>query len=238
MIGMLKVKKLEGGYQDFKVLQCLNFKVEKGSITCLLGPNGSGKTTTLYTLMGILRPWSGVIDFDGVNIAGKKTHEIVKLGISLVPEGRRVFGDMTVYENLEMGMYIKEKREKFNDNLEVVFNLFPILKQRRKQKAKTLSGGEQQMLAIARSLVSAPKLLLMDEPSMGLAPKLAQEVLNVTKQLQENDITILLVEQNIYLAKRVMQYAYVLEGGVIVAQGTYEELVDNPTVKKAYLGIS
>ncbi|MEM3697302.1 MAG: ABC transporter ATP-binding protein [Candidatus Bathyarchaeia archaeon] len=234
---MLKIEKLEGGYKDFKVLNNINLQVEKGSVTCLLGPNGAGKTTTLKTIIGLLKPWSGVIEFDGANITGKQPHEIVKLGIGIVPEGRRIFGNMTVQENLEMGAYIKGARKKFNDRLEWVYSLFPILKKRKNQNAATLSGGEQQMLAIARALIINPKLLLLDEPSLGLAPKVAQEILNVAKKLQETGITILLVEQNIYLVNKVMHYGYVMEGGATVAKGTYENLINNPVVKRVYLGL-
>ncbi|MEM3550931.1 MAG: ABC transporter ATP-binding protein [Candidatus Bathyarchaeia archaeon] len=235
---MLRVEKLEGGYKDFKVLHNVNFKVERGSITCLLGPNGSGKSTTLNTIMGLLKPWNGIVEFDGTGIAGKPPHEIAKLGISLVPEGRGIFGDMTVFENLEMGAYIKQTRKKFRDSVERVYSLFPVLKQRKNQKAASLSGGEQSMLVIARALISNPKMLMLDEPSLGLAPKIAQELLNVVKKLQKDEgLTVLLVEQSIYLAGKVMDRGYVLSGGVTLAEGVFEELIDNPIVRKAYLGL-
>ncbi|MEM3550361.1 MAG: ABC transporter ATP-binding protein [Candidatus Bathyarchaeia archaeon] len=234
---LLEVEKVEGGYKDFKVLHDVNLKVEKGSITCLLGSNGSGKTTTLNTIIGVLKPWKGVIKFNSVDITGKRTYEIVRSGISIAPEGRRLFGDMTVFENLEMGAYIKQARNKFYDNLDWIYSIFPVLKSRKTQKAATLSGGEQQMLAIARALITSPKLLMLDEPSLGLAPRIAQEILNIAKKLQEEGLTILLVEQNIHLASKIMDYGYILEGGVTVADGKYEELIKNPTVKKAYLGL-
>jgi branched-chain amino acid transport system ATP-binding protein len=234
---VLRVEKLEGGYGDLKVLHGVNLKVKERSITALLGPNGAGKTTTLNTIIGLLKPWSGLIEFNGVNIGGKKPNEIVRLGISLVPEGRRIFGDMTVYENLEMGAYIKDARKGFRDAVEWVYTLFPILKERRNQKAGTLSGGEQQMLAVARALVSKPKLLMLDEPSLGLAPKITQQIISTVEKLRDEGITILLVEQNVHLTLKIMDYGYLIEGGVTVGEGRAEELVNNPVVKKAYLGL-
>lgn len=234
---MLEVKDLIGGYKDFKVLHGINLKVEKGSITCLLGPNGSGKTTTLNTIIGILKPWGGSIKIEGVEISGKRADEIVKMGVSMVPEGRRIFTNMSVLENLEMGAYIKWAREKLKDRIEWVYTLFPILKERQKQKAGTLSGGEQQMLAIARALISGPKLLMLDEPSLGLAPKITQEILSIIYKLREEGITILLVEQNVHLIFRIMDYGYLISGGVTVAEGDSKELINNNEVKKAYLGM-
>jgi branched-chain amino acid transport system ATP-binding protein len=235
--GMLKVEKLEGGYGDFKVLHNVNLKVEEKSITAFLGPNGAGKTTTLNTIIGLLKPWSGLIEFNGVNIVGKQPSEVVKLGIGLVPEGRRIFGNMTVYENLEMGAYIKDARKKFRDSVEWIYTLFPILKERRNQKAETLSGGEQQMLAIARALITRPKLLMFDEPSLGLAPKITQQIINTIEKLRNEGITILLVEQNIHLTLKIMDYGYLIEGGTTVGEGKAEELANNPIVKRAYLGL-
>jgi branched-chain amino acid transport system ATP-binding protein len=235
--GMLKVEKLEGGYGDFKVLHNVNLKVEEKSITAFLGPNGAGKTTTLNTIIGLLKPWSGLIEFNGVNIVGKQPSEVVKLGIGLVPEGRRIFGNMTVYENLEMGAYIKDARKKFRDSVEWIYTLFPILKERRNQKAETLSGGEQQILAIARALITRPKLLMFDEPSLGLAPKITQQIINTIEKLRNEGITILLVEQNIHLTLKIMDYGYLIEGGTTVGEGKAEELANNPIVKRAYLGL-
>jgi len=234
---MLKVEKLEGGYGDFKVLHNVNLKVEEKSITAFLGPNGAGKTTTLNTIIGLLKPWSGLIEFNGVNIVGKQPSEVVKLGIGLVPEGRRIFGNMTVYENLEMGAYIKDARKKFRDSVEWIYTLFPILKERRNQKAETLSGGEQQILAIARALITRPKLLMFDEPSLGLAPKITQQIINTIEKLRNEGITILLVEQNIHLTLKIMDYGYLIEGGTTVGEGKAEELANNPIVKRAYLGL-
>jgi branched-chain amino acid transport system ATP-binding protein len=234
---MLKVEKLEGGYGDLKVLHNVNLKVEEKSITAFLGPNGAGKTTTLNTIIGLLKPWGGLIEFNGVNITGKQPSEVVKLGIGLVPEGRRIFGNMTVYENLEMGAYIKDARKKFRDSVEWIYTLFPILKERRNQKAETLSGGEQQMLAIARALITRPKLLMFDEPSLGLAPKITQQIINTIEKLRNEGITILLVEQNIHLTLKIMDYGYLIEGGTTVGEGKAEELANNPIVKRAYLGL-
>jgi branched-chain amino acid transport system ATP-binding protein len=236
-MAMLKIEGLEGGYGDSKILQGVNLQVAKGSITCLLGPNGSGKTTTLKTVMGLLKPWRGKIEFEGVNIAGREPHEIVALGLSLVPEGRKVFGNMNVIENLQMGAYLKGARDKFNDRIEWIYTIFPILRERRKQKAATLSGGEQSMLTIARALLSDPKLLMLDEPSFGLSPKLSYEVINMLKRLVEENITVLLIEQNIHLVSTVMDYGFLLYQGATVAEGTYENLIKNPQVKRAYLGV-
>jgi len=234
---MLKIEGLEGGYRDSKILQGVNLQVAKGSITCLLGPNGSGKTTTLKTVMGLLKPWRGRIEFEGANIAGREPHEIVALGLGLVPEGRKVFGNMNVIENLQMGAYLKSARDKFNDRIEWIYSIFPILRERRKQKAATLSGGEQSMLTIARALLNNPKLLMLDEPSFGLSPKLSYEVINMLKRLREENITVLLIEQNIHLVSRVMDYGFLLYQGATVAEGTYEDLIKNPQVKRAYLGV-
>lgn len=234
---MLKVEKLEGGYGDFKVLHNVNLRVEKGSITALLGPNGAGKTTTLNTIMGLLKPWSGLIEFNGVSIAGKQPNEIVNIGIGLVPEGRRIFGNMTVYENLEMGAYVKKARSKFRDTVEWIYTLFPILKERKNQRAETLSGGQQQMLAIARALISRPKLLMFDEPSLGLAPRITLQIIDTIEKLRNEGITVLLVEQNIHLTLKIMDYGFLMEGGITVGEGEARDLIDNPIVKKAYLGL-
>jgi len=234
---MLEVKGLEGGYGDFKILQGVNLKVEKSTITCLLGPNGSGKTTTLNTIVGLLKPWRGTIKFEDIDITGIETHKIVEMGISLVPEGRRIFGEMSVIENLQMGAYLKSARDKMRDRLEYVFSIFPRLKERQGQKACTLSGGEQSMLAIARALICNPKLLMLDEPSFGLAPKLSIEILSILKRLRDEEgITILLVEQNIHLAGMIMDYGYLLLQGVTIAEGTFNDLINDSRVKKAYLG--
>ncbi|MEM3697320.1 MAG: ABC transporter ATP-binding protein [Candidatus Bathyarchaeia archaeon] len=235
---LLEAKEIEGGYGDFKVLHGLSFCVKKGSITCILGPNGSGKSTILKTIIGALTPWSGTILCEGVNITNLPVHKRVKMGIALVPEGRRIFGDMTVIENLEMGAYLKEARVKFNEMLERVFSLFPVLKERKEQRASCLSGGEQQMLAIARGLLTNPKLLMIDEPSLGLSPKLAQNLMKMLGKLRDEEgLTILLVEQNISLTREIMDYGYVLSGGFMIAEGQFKDLVGNHEVKRAYLGL-
>ncbi|MEM2704162.1 MAG: ABC transporter ATP-binding protein [Candidatus Bathyarchaeia archaeon] len=235
---MLETRGVEGGYGDFKVLHNISFSVKKGSITCILGPNGSGKSTMLKTIIGALNPWNGIILFENIDITNLPVHKRVRLGITLIPEGRRIFGDMTVIENLEMGAYLKESRTKFNDMLEHVFSLFPVLKERRNQRASSLSGGEQQMLAIARGLLTNPKLLIIDEPSLGLAPKLAQSLMKMLGKLRDEEgLTILLAEQNISLTKGIMDYGYVLSRGFIITEGQFKDLMSKREVKKAYLGV-
>ncbi len=237
MIPILEVERLEGGYKDFKVLHNITFNVKSGSITALLGPNGAGKTTTVNTIVGLLKAWSGRIIFNGIDITNQQPSIIANLGIGLVPEGRRILENMSVYENLELGAYIKDARKRFKDTIEWIYTLFPILKERRNQRAGTLSGGERQMLAIARALMRRPKLLILDEPSLGLAPKIVQQIFNVIEKLRSEGITILLVEQNVHLTLKIMDYGYILERGVIVEEGTSEELINSPLFKRAYLGL-
>lgn len=206
------------------------------SIISLLGPNGAGKSTTLWTIMGVVRPWEGRILLDGNDVTKVPPHKKVELGIALVPEGRRLFPEMTVEENLLMGAFAKRSREKAHDTLEFVYSLFPRLRERRRQKAGTMSGGEQQMLAIARALMSRPRVLLIDEPSAGLAPKIVSDLFQTIKQLKE-EMSVLLVEQNVAAALEISDYAYVIENGRIVLEGRPEELAENEHVKKAYLGV-
>ena len=232
----LELQKLESGYGRLKVLFGVSLKVEKGSITALLGPNGAGKTTTLLTVVGVVRPWSGRVLYQGVDVTATPPHKKVEMGIALVPEGRRLFPEMTVEENLWMGAYVKRARDKAHDTMEWVFSLFPRLKERRRQKAGTMSGGEQQMLAIARALMSRPQVLLIDEPSAGLAPKVVSDLFQVVKTLK-GEVSVLLVEQNVAAALEVSDYAYVLENGHVVKEGPPEQLVADEHVKKAYLGI-
>ncbi|RLE51214.1 MAG: ABC transporter ATP-binding protein [Candidatus Methanomethylicota archaeon] len=234
---MLVVDRINVFYGDLQALWDVSLKVEKGEILALVGSNGAGKTTTLNTISGILKPRSGKIEFMGKRIDGMPPHKIVELGIAQVPEGRQLFPEMTVLENLEMGAYTKRAREKFYDTLEWVYQLFPILKERKNQLAGTLSGGEQQMLAIARALMSRPQLLMLDEPSLGLAPKLVLLVFEMIHKINEEGVTILLVEQNVRHALSIAHRGYVIETGKIVLEGSGQELLENEYVKKAFLGM-
>jgi len=233
---MLHVEKLNVAYGETQALWDVSFKVERGEVVTIIGPNGAGKTTTLRTISGVLRPRSGSIVFQGERIDKLPTHKIVSLGISHVPEGRHLFPYMTVLENLELGACTREAREKFKDSLEHVFSLFPVLRERARQLAGTLSGGEQQMLAIGRALMSRPKLLMLDEPSLGLSPKLSLTVFDMVRRINEEGTTILLVEQNVHHALRIAHRGYVLETGRIALEGRASELLSNEYVKRAYLG--
>ncbi len=234
---LLEVKGLEASYGELKVLWGINLEVGKGEIVALVGPNGAGKTTLLRTIVGIVKEDKGDIIFEGKRLNDLPPYERVKLGISLVPEGGELFPYMTVQENLDIGAYLPEARRKYQENLEFVFTLFPRLKERRNQLAGTLSGGERQMLAIGRALMSSPKILMFDEPSLGLAPNLALNVLKTIQELNKEGYTILLVEQNVRLALKISNRGYVIENGRIVLEGTSEDLLNNPHVKKAYLGL-
>ncbi|NLT20946.1 MAG: ABC transporter ATP-binding protein [Syntrophomonadaceae bacterium] len=233
---MLEVKDIDVYYGAIHALKKLSIKVEQGSIVTLIGANGAGKTTTLKTISGLLRPRSGAIYFKGNEITKVPPEKIVGLGISQVPEGRRVFASMSVLENLEMGAYLRKKKSEINSDMENVFTRFPRLKERSRQMAGTLSGGEQQMLAIGRALMARPELLLMDEPSMGLAPLLVKEIFEIIKDINSRGTTILLVEQNANMALSIADYAYVIETGEIVLQGNAKELMHSEDVKNAYLG--
>ncbi|KUO82301.1 MAG: ABC transporter ATP-binding protein [Pyrobaculum sp. JCHS_4] len=232
----LSVQDLSSGYGRLQVLFGISLEVPEKSIVSLLGPNGAGKSTTLWTVMGVVRPWEGRILLGGTEVTKVPPHRKVELGLALVPEGRRLFPEMTVEENLLMGAFTKRAREKVRDTLEFVYALFPRLRERRRQRAGTMSGGEQQMLAIARALMSRPKVLLIDEPSAGLAPKIVSDLFQTVKQLKE-EMSVLLVEQNVAAALEISDYSYVLENGRIVLQGRPEELAANEHVKKAYLGV-
>jgi len=237
-VALLELKDVVSGYGETQVLHGISMKVEKGTITTLIGSNGMGKTTTLWTIMGVIKPWSGSIVFDGEDITRTPTHKRVELGLVLVPEGRRLWPDLTVEENLKLATTIPRAKEKARENMERVYSLFPRLRERRNQKAGTLSGGEQQMLAIARGLMLNPQVLMMDEPSLGLAPKLVQEVADIAKRLRDEEgITVLLVEQNIHIALSIADYAYVIETGKIVLEGPAKEVQENPRIKEAYLGM-
>ncbi|HDI11893.1 MAG TPA: ABC transporter ATP-binding protein [Candidatus Acetothermia bacterium] len=235
---VLEVRDLHVYYGGIHALQGISLSVPDGSVVTLLGANGAGKTTTLRTILGLVRPTQGEITFDGASLLGKRPHQIVQLGIAMAPEGRRIFPDLSVWENLLMGAYSRTDSEGIKRDLAWVLELFPRLAERKKQAGGTLSGGEQQMLAVARALMAHPKLLLLDEPSLGLAPVLITELYRAFGQIHEEGRTILLVEQNARAALSVAEYGYVLETGRIVAHGPKEELVSSELVKKAYLGIS
>ena len=231
---MLEVTNLNVYYDNIRALKDVSFSVEEGEIMTLIGANGAGKSTTLLTLSGLKKAQSGTIRFQGKDITKTTPQSRVAMGISQSPEGRRVFPGLTVLENLEMGAYLR--RDDFSGDMEKVFTYFPRLKERRKQTAGTLSGGEQQMLAMGRALMSRPKLMLLDEPSMGLSPLLVSELFAIIRRLNDNGATILLVEQNAALALKICNRAAVMETGRIVLPGTGEELSKSPEVQKAYLG--
>ena len=232
---MLKIENVVAGYGHITALKSINLEVPQGSIVSLIGANGAGKSTTMRSIMGLVKPTEGRITFEGKDITSMKTHDIVKAGISLVPEGRQILQDMSVYENLEMGAYIRKDAE-INDDIKKVFKRFPILDERSYQLGGTLSGGQQQMLAIGRALMARPKLLLLDEPSMGLAPLVVNEIFEVIKAISAEGTTVLLVEQNVRQALKIADYAYVLETGKIVLSGPAEEIRHDPRVMEAYLG--
>jgi branched-chain amino acid transport system ATP-binding protein len=233
---MLVVKNLYVNYGAIKALKDVSCRVEQGEIVTLIGANGAGKTTILNTISGIAPAAAGKVSFQGEDITRTAPHEIVKKGISQVPEGRRVFANMSVLENLEMGSYIRSDKKGIQQEMEYIFQLFPRLAERKKQLAKTLSGGEQQMLAMGRSLMSRPRLLLLDEPSMGLAPMLVEKIFEIIQKINKEGTTIMLVEQNANMALSIAHRAYVLETGEVVLQGAAPELAANPEVRKAYLG--
>lgn len=233
---MLKVKDLNVYYGKIHAIKGITFEVNDGEIVTLIGANGAGKTTTLQTVSGLLRAEKGIISFQGEDISKVKPYQIPDLGIAHVPEGRQVFAEMTVYENLVMGAFIRKDKREIAQDMEMVFNYFPRLKERSKQISGTLSGGEQQMLAIGRALMTRPKLLLLDEPSMGLAPILVDEIFSMIQTINSAGTTILLVEQNANKALRIANRGYVLETGKIKLHGTSEELLTNDEVRTAYLG--
>jgi branched-chain amino acid transport system ATP-binding protein len=234
---MLEVQAISASYGATAVLHELSFAAEVGQITTLIGANGAGKTTTLNCIAGVLKPASGRIFWEGREISQLRPSEVVRLGISLIPEGRHVFPQMTVAENLEMGAYPRADRAGVRRDFELVMQLFPKLEPRLAQPAGTLSGGEQQMLVVGRALMASPRLILMDEPSMGLAPVVVEEVFRVIEQIRQESKTILLVEQNATLALNIAHQAYVIELGRVVLSGSGQELLHNPAVEKAYLGL-
>ncbi len=235
---MLKVQKLESGYGSMQVLWGPDIEVKKGSITSVLGPNGAGKSTMLWTIFGSVAPSAGKIIFEDVDITAMPPHQKVAKGMTLVPEGKHIFKDMTVYENLMMGAYLKENMAKLDESLELVYSLFPILKEREKQVAGTLSGGEQQMVTIGRALMARPKLIMLDEPSQGLAPKLVMEVFDtIGKMKEEVGLTILLVEQNAEASLNAADYVYIMQEGSIKAEGTPDVIKQSDEIREAFLGL-
>ena len=234
---MLNIDNINVYYGDLQILWDVSLRVDKGLVVTLVGSNGAGKTTLFKTIIGILRPKSGSITFLGKRIDNLSPADIIRLGIAQVPEGRRLFSNMNVLENLELGAYVSEARKKVDDTLDWVFNLFPILKERQNQLAMSLSGGEQQILAIARGLMARPQMLMLDEPSLGLAPKLVVQVFDIIQKIKDEGMTILLIEQNITQALALSDLGFVLETGRIVLEGTREQLLQNEHVKKAYLGV-
>ena len=233
---MLEVRDLAVSYGGIRALRGVSVKVDEGRVVTLVGSNGAGKSTLLRTVCGLVRPQSGSVLFGGRELAGWPTHKVIKRGLSLVPEGRRVFANLSVMENLSMGAYNRPRDAEYRADLDRVFGLFPRLKERLKQAAGTLSGGEQQMLALGRGLMSRPRLLLLDEPSLGLAPVLVDEVFDVIVRIRQAGVTILLVEQNAAAALDVADWGYVLAGGRIVIEGEGRKLLDDERVRDAYLG--
>ncbi|MED3661936.1 ABC transporter ATP-binding protein [Ureibacillus terrenus] len=232
---MLKLTNIETYYGQIQALKGIHLQVEKGQIVALLGANGAGKSTTMRTIAGLVKPKQGTVEFLGEDVTGLRPHQLLRKGISLVPEGRAILAGMTVLENLEMGAYHRKDSRVKND-IQNVMRRFPILEERQNQLAGTLSGGQQQMLAIARALLSKPKLLLLDEPSMGLAPIIVAEIYKIIKDIKEEGTTVLLVEQNAKQALKIADYGYVMETGKIIAEGTAEELLKDERIVEAYLG--
>ena len=232
---MLKINNLNINYGGINAVRDVSFDVEEGSIITLVGANGAGKSSILRSIAGVVTPKSGTIEFCGENITGLPAEQVVKKGITLVPEGRRIFPDLTVLENIRIGAYLR--KDSLDEDIKWVYDLFPRLKERSWQMAGTLSGGEQQMLAVARALMSRPKLMMMDEPSLGLAPLIVRDIFSIIKEInKQNGVTILLIEQNANMALKTADRGYVLETGVIKLEGTGAELLANEEVKKAYLG--
>lgn len=237
MTTVLDVNNIVSGYGEVQILWNASLKLEKGKLTSLVGSNGAGKTTLLKTIMGLVKPWEGSINFHGDNITSLAPHTKASQGVVLVPEGRQLFTDMTVYENLEMGAFSKRSKAGFSNNLEKVYEMFPRLQERATQKTGTLSGGEQQMVAVARGLMSDPDVLMIDELSLGLAPFLVLDLFEILRKLKKEGLTMLLVEQNVQMALAVSDYAYVLSDGRVEIEGPSQEVAANEQVRAAYLGI-
>ena len=235
-MAMLEVKDLEVYYGMIQAIKGISFHVDKGEVIALIGANGAGKTTTLHTVTGLISPKNGHVLFEGKDITKVPAHKIVSMGMAHVPEGRRVFAELSVYENLKMGAYTRKDRSEIEESLANVYKRFPRLEERKNQMAGTLSGGEQQMLAMGRALMSKPKIILMDEPSMGLSPILVNEIFDIIQAVSESGTTVLLVEQNAKKALSIADRAYVLETGNIVLEGKAKDLLEDDSIKKAYLG--
>lgn len=235
-MALLEIRDIEVYYGVIQAIKGISFDVNEGEVIALIGANGAGKTTILHTITGLLQPKNGSIVFDGKDITKVPAHKIVSMGMAHVPEGRRVFSQLSVYENLKMGAYTRKDKAEIEESLEMVYGKFPRLEERKNQLAGTLSGGEQQMLAMGRALMSHPKIVLMDEPSMGLSPIFVEEIFKIIEEVSSSGTTVLLVEQNAKKALGIANRAYVLETGNIVLEGDATELMNNETVKKAYLG--
>lgn len=235
-MAMLEIKNLEVYYGVIQAIKGISFEVNEGEVIALIGANGAGKTTTLHAVTGLIPVKAGEIIFEGKNVTKTPGHKIVSMGMAHVPEGRRVFAQLSVYQNLKMGVYTRKDKEEIGRNLEMVYKRFPRLEERKNQMAGTLSGGEQQMLAMGRALMSQPKIILMDEPSMGLSPIFVNEIFDIIKEVSAAGTTVLLVEQNAKKALSIADRAYVLETGKITLQGDAKELMNDESVKKAYLG--
>ena len=235
-MAMLEVKDLEVYYGVIQAIKGVSFQVNQGEVIALIGANGAGKTTILHTVTGLLSPKRGSVVFEGKEITKVPAHKIVSMGMAHVPEGRRVFAELSVYENLKMGAYTRKDKKEIEESLANVYKRFPRLEERKNQMAGTLSGGEQQMLAMGRALMSKPKIILMDEPSMGLSPIMVNEIFDIIRAVSESGTTVLLVEQNAKKALSIADRAYVLETGNIVLEGKAEDLLENDSIKKAYIG--
>lgn len=235
-MALLEVKDLEVSYGVIRAIKGISFQVEEGEIIALIGANGAGKTTTLHTISGLMKPDKGSVIYNGEDITKKPAYQIVSMGMAQVPEGRRVFSNLTVLDNLKLGAYSRKNKDEIKDSIKYVYEKFPRLEERKNQVAGTLSGGEQQMLAMGRALMSRPKLVLMDEPSMGLSPLLVNEIFDIIRSINENGTTVLLVEQNAKKALEIADRGYVLETGSISLSGDAKDLMNNDEVRKAYLG--
>lgn len=234
---MLELNEVHARYEAIIALRGVSINVGQGELVALLGVNGAGKSTTLGCIAGILRPWQGGVTFEGGSIVGKSPEQIARLGISLVPEGRDIFPSLTVEENLRLGAFTRREKTEYRRNLDEVYDLFPVLKERLQQPGGTLSGGEQQQLAIARALMSSPRLLMLDEPSLGLAPALVDQIFELIARLHQRGVTILLVEQNVHRSLEIVDRAYLMNTGLIESQGTAQQLRENTDIEGIYLGM-